>query len=362
MAEMSEQQLTKRSDIQFDVWKWNMIAAGAIMTLAIQQGNGDLCVVIPWLSAGLFAYWLHQALAIQEGKVKSRTMRLFDAFPVVGNWLSEKTPDGKNNKETARELAKQLCCFLQKANGAREGNSSIPERTSKALAEVEKLRLLLLDKSVPSTLRAGMVLAIPVTFLLTPSFCWFYGYNLPRSVPGGYYTLFGVVALVTIVLVALGFSRWWRIEYPSFLVKFPGKMKVAQFVGVACLLAIASFLVGWHFGCNSKRTPGVPSAQLPKGVSVVLTFEKRPNLAGIEAALTEALSSVPKQVSITGLTAVIPLSDEPTKKPGGTEAGLPSKSPPSSKSAGTERPDVPPAVGPKLPSGSNGPDKSPGDT
>ncbi len=73
MSRLSADAVLQRSGFQFDLWKWNFIASGGVVSFSIAQKNAAFCAIVPWLSAILFAYWLHQAEAIQRGRWKPRT-------------------------------------------------------------------------------------------------------------------------------------------------------------------------------------------------------------------------------------------------------------------------------------------------
>jgi fatty acid desaturase len=71
-------EIDRRSQEQFQLFKLNIIAAGAIATYALSdKGDHNALLIIPWLSFAMFVYWVYQGVSIRSADRKSASNREF---------------------------------------------------------------------------------------------------------------------------------------------------------------------------------------------------------------------------------------------------------------------------------------------
>ncbi len=91
---IEKDEIKRRSDEQFDLFKLNIAAAGFIATFALgDTGNRDALLIIPWLSFIMYLYWIYQGISIRSADRKpaskerwERIRRGFAFFARMGNF------------------------------------------------------------------------------------------------------------------------------------------------------------------------------------------------------------------------------------------------------------------------------------
>lgn len=75
---IEKDEIERRSDEQFQLFKLNIIASGAIATFALSDnGDQNALLIIPWLSFTVFVYWIYQGISIRSADRKHASNREF---------------------------------------------------------------------------------------------------------------------------------------------------------------------------------------------------------------------------------------------------------------------------------------------
>lgn len=68
---IEKNEIKRRSDEQFDLFKLNIAAAGFIATFALgDKGDHNALLIIPWLSFIMYLYWIYQGISIRSADRK----------------------------------------------------------------------------------------------------------------------------------------------------------------------------------------------------------------------------------------------------------------------------------------------------